>query len=58
MMLGLGLVLLFAPEALSHPLAALAVILVALVVTALVVWLAGPDCWPAAGRKSDRGVTP
>ena len=57
-MLGLGLVLLFAPEALSHPLAALAVILVALVVTALVVWLAGPDCWPAAGRKSDRGVTP
>jgi hypothetical protein len=41
MMLGLGLVLLFAPEALSHPLTALALILAALAVTALVVWLAG-----------------
>jgi hypothetical protein len=41
MMLGLGLVLLFAPERLSQPLTALALILAALVVTALVVWLAG-----------------
>ena len=41
MMLGLGLMLLFAPEALIHPLTALALILVALIVTALVVWLAG-----------------
>jgi hypothetical protein len=41
MMLGLGLVLLFAPEALSHPLTALALILAALVATALVVWMAG-----------------
>jgi len=41
MMLGLGLVLLFAPEALSHPLTALALILAVLAVTALVVWLAG-----------------
>jgi uncharacterized membrane protein HdeD (DUF308 family) len=40
MMLALGVVLLFAPETLSHPLTALALILAALVVTALVVWLA------------------
>jgi hypothetical protein len=42
MMLGLGLVLLFAPEMLSQPLTALALILAALAVTALVVWLARP----------------
>jgi glutaredoxin len=40
MMLGLGLVLLFAPEALSYPLTAIALIVTALAVTALVVWLA------------------
>jgi len=40
MMLALGLVLLLAPETLSHPLTALALILAALAVTALVVWLA------------------
>jgi hypothetical protein len=40
MMLGLGLVLLLAPETLSQPLTALALILAALAVTALVVWAA------------------
>jgi hypothetical protein len=45
MMLGLGLVLLFAPEALSHPLTALALIMAAIAVTALTVW---------AGRRADR----
>jgi hypothetical protein len=40
MMLGLGLVLLFAPEMLSQPLTALSLILAALAGTALVVWLA------------------
>jgi hypothetical protein len=40
MMLGLGLVLLLAPEMLSQPLTALALILAALAVTALVVWAA------------------
>ena len=56
MMLCLGLVLLCAPEALSHPLTALALILVALIVTALVVWLArgmigGPQ--QGAGRIAE-----
>ena len=40
MMLGLGLVLLFAPEAFSHPPIALALIVAAVAVTALVVWSA------------------
>jgi hypothetical protein len=40
MMLGLGLVLLLVPQALTHPLTALAVIVAALAVTALVAWLA------------------
>jgi hypothetical protein len=40
MMLGVGLVLLFAPEALSYPLTAFGLILAALAMTALVVWLA------------------
>jgi hypothetical protein len=40
MMLGLGLVLLLAPQALTNPLTALAVIVVALAVTALAVWVA------------------
>jgi hypothetical protein len=40
MMLGLGLVLLFAPEMLSQPLTAIVLVPAALVVTALVVWLA------------------
>jgi hypothetical protein len=40
MMVGLGSVLLLAPEALNHPLIAIALIVSALVVTALVVWFA------------------
>jgi hypothetical protein len=40
MMLGLGLALLLAPETLSHPLTALALVLAALALTALVVWAA------------------
>jgi hypothetical protein len=39
MMLGLGLVLLLAPQALTNPLTALAVIVAALAVTALAVWV-------------------
>jgi uncharacterized membrane protein HdeD (DUF308 family) len=45
MMLGLGLVLLLAPEAFSHPLTALTLIVAALAVTALVAWSA---------RRADR----
>jgi NhaP-type Na+/H+ or K+/H+ antiporter len=63
MMLGLGLMLLFAPETLIHPLTALALILVALIVTALVVWLVvwlarGLIGGPQQGASRDRGVTP
>jgi hypothetical protein len=41
MMIGLGLVLLLAPEALNSPLTALALIVIALAVTACLAWLAG-----------------
>jgi len=41
MMIGLGLVLLLAPEALNSPLTALALIVIALLATAALAWLAG-----------------
>jgi glutaredoxin len=55
MMLGLGLMLLLAPEALNSPLTALALIAAALGATVLVGWLVAHAGRSAAGR--DRGIT-
>ena len=55
MMLGLGLVLLLAPEALNSPLTALALIAAALGATVLLGWLVAHAGRSAAGR--DRGIT-
>ena len=55
MMMGLGLVLLLAPEALNSPLAALALIAAALGATVLFGWLVAHAGRSAPGR--DRGIT-